>query len=327
MIFEELKEFLENKMWLNHIYQPLLIGTLVELGGYATVRQLAITFLARDESQIRYYEKKLRKMPIRVLEHHGLIRREGELVSLSLNVKRLTLEQKAEIKRICEAKIQGFIESRGLSIWDHRLLDDNPVSDSLRLRVLKEARGRCALCGATRDERILDVDHIIPRSKGGKTEYENLQVLCSKCNRSKQDKDDSDFRNLLESSFSENCVFCQLKNSRGKVVENDYAFAVPDENPVTEGHTLIVTKRHFADFFESTRKEQNAAHDLLNIRRKQLMEQDSSIKGFNIGVNSGKAAGQTVFHVHIHLIPRREADISDPRGGVRNVIPAKKSAK
>ena len=62
MIFEELKEFLENKMWLNHIYQPLLVETLVELGGYATIRQLAITFLAHDESQIRYYEKKLKKL-------------------------------------------------------------------------------------------------------------------------------------------------------------------------------------------------------------------------------------------------------------------------
>lgn len=323
MIFEELKEFLENKMWLNHIYQPLLIGTLVELGGYATVRQLAITFLARDESQIRYYEKKLREMPIRVLKHHGLIRKDGELVSLNLNVRKLTLKQKAEVKRICEAKIQRFIESRGLSIWDHRLLDDNPVSDSLRFRVLKEAKGRCALCGATRDERTLDVDHIIPRSRGGRTEYENLQVLCSKCNRSKQDKDDSDFRSLLEDSGNEYCVFCQLRDSQERIIENEYAFALPDENPVTEGHTLIITKRHFADFFESTRKEQNATHDLLNIRRKQLLEQDPSIRGFNIGVNSGKAAGQTTSHLHIHLIPRREGDMDDPRGGVRNVIPTK----
>lgn len=323
MMFEELKEFLEKKMWLNHIYQPLLLETLLESGGYATIRQLAMAFLAHDESQIRYYENILKKMPIKVLEGHGIIKREGELVNLDLNVRKLTLEQKAELKMICEEKIQEFIRSKGFSIWDHRLLDVNPVPDSLRYRVLKEAKGRCALCGATKNEKVLDVDHIVPRSRGGKTEYENLQVLCSKCNRSKRDKDDTDFRNLIKNDFDKNCIFCQQFNSKEKIVENNYAFALEDKYPVTEGHTLIITKRHYADFFESTREEQNAIYDLMNIRRKQLVMEDSSINGFNIGVNSGEAAGQTVFHLHIHLIPRRRGDIDDPRGGIRGVIPTK----
>lgn len=323
MKFGELIEFLNNKMWMNHIYQPLVIKTLIESGGHATVRQLAITLLDHDEGQIIYYEKILRKRPIRVLRSHDVIKRKGKLVSLNINAKRLTLEQKAEIKRLCEEKMQEFIKSRGLSIWDYRLADDNQVSDSLRYRVLKEAKGRCALCGATKDERMLDVDHIIPRSKGGKTEYSNLQVLCSKCNRSKQDKDSTDFSKLIDSDFDENCIFCEQLRSGEKILENDYAFAIRDNHPVTEGHTLVITKRHFTDFFDSTRREQNAIYDLLNIRKKQMMQTDPSVKGFNIGINSGGVAGQTVFHLHVHLIPRRKSDIANPKGGVRGVIPGR----
>ena len=106
MKFEELKAFLNNKMWMNHIYQPLVIRTLVESGGHATFRQLAITLLNHDESQITYYEKILRKMPIKVLRSHDIVEKRGQLVSLNVNVRQLTLEQKAEIKRLCEEKMQ-----------------------------------------------------------------------------------------------------------------------------------------------------------------------------------------------------------------------------
>lgn len=137
-----------------------------------------------------------------------------------------------------------------------------------------------------------------------------------------QECNNTDFQRLIENDFDEDCVFCQQLRSGEKILENDYAFAVLDSYPVTRGHTLIITKRHCADFFESTRKEQNAIHDLLNKRRKQLLE-DPSLEGFNIGVNSGEAAGQTIFHLHVHLIPRRKGDTDDPRGGVRGVIPGK----
>ena len=92
MEFRELKEFLESKMRMSHIYQPLLIKTLVEVGGSATVRQLAVSFLSHDESEILYYEKRLKEMPIKVLKNHGIITKNEDLVIL--NVRRLTLEQK-----------------------------------------------------------------------------------------------------------------------------------------------------------------------------------------------------------------------------------------
>lgn len=321
MKYEELKQFLENKMRMSHIYQPLLVKTLVELGGVATVRHLAMTFLNNDESQIQYYEKRLKEMPIKVLSQHNVIKKEKELVRL--DIRNLTLEQKAEIKKICETKIQEFISKRGLKIWDYRLLDYDQVPDSLRYQVLKEGDGHCALCGATTNDRMMDVDHIIPRSKGGKTEYSNMQVLCSKCNRSKRNTDDTDFRKRIEDDSLEGCVFCKKVDSDEVIIENTRAFAALDKYPVTDGHTLIIPKRHFPEFFQMTQVELVDVYDLLKIRKKMLTEEDNSIKGFNVGVNSGKVAGQTISHVHIHLIPRRKGDVGLPKGGVRGVIPSK----
>jgi ATP adenylyltransferase len=322
MTFNDLKEFLESKMRLSHIYQPLLIKSLIESGGAATLRQLACAFLAQDESQLLYYEKRLKEMPIKVLSKHDVIKKDGEFISL--NTGRLNLEQRAELKKICEQKMQEYIVSRGLSIWDYRLLDESPASDELRLRVLREAKGRCALCGTTKDERPLDVDHIIPRSKGGKTVYENLQVLCSKCNRTKRDRDDTDYRHCVEAEFQDSCAFCQ-KSKGEKLIENDHGFAVLDGYPVTKGHTLIIPKRHFSDYFDITKAENDSIYDLIRVRKKQLGQEYKEIQGFNVGINSGEVAGQTIWHCHIHLIPRRKGDIENPRGGVRGVIPSRMS--
>lgn len=320
MTFEELKDFMEQRMKLSHIYQPLLIKNLLNSGGSSTIRQMALSFLFEDESQIMYYEKRLKEMPIKVLSKHNIILKEGNFISL--NCRSLTLQQKAELKKICEAKIQDYIVAKGLSIWDYRLMDESPISDVMRLRLLAEAKGRCALCGATKDERPLDIDHIIPRSKGGKTVYENLQVLCSKCNRTKGNKEDKDYRNIVKNEKAENCVFC-IPNRENIIIENDHAYAIKDIHPVTIDHTLVIPKRHFADYFEASRHEQNAISDILNIRRKALLEVEPTIKGFNVGVNSGAVAGQTIFHCHVHLIPRRIGDTPNPRGGVRGVIPNK----
>ncbi|MFZ4564457.1 MAG: HIT domain-containing protein [Bacteroidales bacterium] len=321
MTFQELKHFLQEKMLMSHIYQPLLIKILIDSGGYATVRHLALQFLGYDESQLLYYEKTLKNMPIKVLSKHGVIKYQDQLVSLE--IKKLSLEQKAEIRMICEQKIQEFIVSRGLSLWDYRLLDTNIVPDSLRFRILKEGKGRCALCGATKDDRMLDIDHIKPVSKGGKTEYANLQVLCSKCNRSKRDKDQTDFRKLVFDISHQDCHFCNINSGLICILENDLAFAIDDKYPVTKHHTLIIPRRHFADYFEITQNELIAINELMQTRKKILEEEDPSIEGFNIGVNSGKAAGQTIDHLHFHLIPRRSGDTKDPEGGVRGVIPEK----
>lgn len=317
MKYEELIDFIANKMRMSHVYQPLLIKELVESGGVATIRQLAAAFLSHDEGQIQYYEKRIKEMPVRVLKSHDVISASGQLIEL--NTGKLTFEQKANIKMICEQKIQDFLIKRGLNVF--RLSDQDPVPDSLRYRVLRDSGGRCALCGATKNETILDVDHIKPRSKGGTNDIENLQVLCAKCNRSKGNKDDTDFRHDPIDKVDD-CIFCYHNLYDRIQDEYDSMVLINDGFPVSPGHSLIIPKRHVPDFFMLTDKEKKDSDRLLKVTRNRIVKDDNTVKGFNVGVNCGGTAGQTVFHVHIHLIPRREGDTPNPRGGVRGVIPA-----
>lgn len=117
------------------------------------------------------------------------------------------------------------------------------------------------------------------------------------------------------------CPFCS-PNSRRVVAENRYAFAMLDGFPLSKGHTLVIPRRHIGSVFEASRKEITAVWTLIEQIRTGLMRTDSPA-GFNIGLNDGPAAGQTVPHLHIHIIPRYAGDVEDPRGGVRWILPAK----
>ena len=117
------------------------------------------------------------------------------------------------------------------------------------------------------------------------------------------------------------CPFCALLDER-VLFRNDAAVAVRDAYPVTPGHTLVIPVRHVASFFESTPNEREAMLALLDSAKQQL-QAEFGPAGFNIGINDGAAAGQTIEHLHVHLIPRYPGDRPDPRGGVRWVIPDK----
>lgn len=188
--FEELLEFIQKRMRMSHVYQPLLIRSLVDSGGIATVRQLALDMLAADESQVLYYEKRIKVMPLPVLRRHGIVSTTRDGV-VYLNVGKLTFEERSAIRTACEQAIGEFLASRGLSTWDYRLLELDPVSESIRYEVLKRDR-RCLLCGVTAKDERLEVDHITPRSKGGSNDIANLQTLCARCNRGKSNRDDTD---------------------------------------------------------------------------------------------------------------------------------------
>jgi ATP adenylyltransferase len=319
MTYEELVDFLEHKISMSHVYQPLLVRALVDAGGVATVRQLAQVFLVQDESQLLYYEKRIKEMPLKVLKRHEVIASDGRVVSLNAN--NLTLVQKAHIRMICEQKLQSFVQKLGIGIWDYRLLDDDPIPDSLRFLVLKAAGGRCQLCGILAKERPIDVDHTVPRSRGGKAELTNLQALCSKCNRSKRNQDQTDFRAWRLQSADSACVFFQPPAISKAIEKNASVFAILDKYPVTPGHLLIIPIRHASDFFSMTEGERRDADQLLRLLQGRIKSEDAKVTGFNVGANCGETAGQTVGHAHIHLIPRRSGDVPDPRGGVRGVIP------
>jgi diadenosine tetraphosphate (Ap4A) HIT family hydrolase len=119
------------------------------------------------------------------------------------------------------------------------------------------------------------------------------------------------------------CPFCNAGGLEEMVDSFESVLAIRDQNPVTMGHLLVIPRRHTEDFFTMSSKEREDALTLMDDLKQQTLRSDPSVLGFNIGINCGRIAGQTIPHAHIHLIPRRKGDTDDPRGGVRGVIPSK----
>lgn len=117
------------------------------------------------------------------------------------------------------------------------------------------------------------------------------------------------------------CIFCKLPESR-VIHRNELALWIYDAFPVSPGHSLIIPTRHVLSYFEITTDERLAMHTLLD-QAKASLARELSPHGFNIGINDGASAGQTISHLHMHLIPRFEGDVADPRGGIRWIIPEK----
>ena len=124
-----------------------------------------------------------------------------------------------------------------------------------------------------------------------------------------------------ESTTDEMCPFCRLAADR-LILQDELSIVIRDGFPVSKGHTLILPRRHVQSFFETTSEERSSLLAMLDTAKAEL---DQSLKpnGYNIGINDGATAGQTVPHLHIHLIPRYEGDQTDPRGGVRWIFPEK----
>ena len=118
------------------------------------------------------------------------------------------------------------------------------------------------------------------------------------------------------------CLFCEIPADR-VIASNDLAYAIHDGFPVTPLHTLVIPKRHVETYFDLTEAEILACNRLLSGRREEILKSDPAVEAFNIGMNAGEVAGQTIFHCHIHLIPRRKGDVENPRGGIRHLIPGK----
>ena len=118
------------------------------------------------------------------------------------------------------------------------------------------------------------------------------------------------------------CFFCPMPPER-TIAQNEFAYAIRDGFPVTPLHMLVIPRRHASDYFSLEGEELVACHALIKRVREMVMAEDTTVTGFNVGVNIGTSAGQTILHCHFHLIPRRNGDVANPRGGIRNVIPGK----
>lgn len=326
---DQLKTYIAETMRMSHVYQPVMLRVLLEQGGSASLTDIARALLSYDQSQVEYYELRTKNMVGRVLTANGVVQpiKSGrQITGYELNTAALTDSERRELISLCEQRLADFLSKRGGSVWQHRSSADGYVPGSVRYQVLKRAKYRCELCGAHEDQAALHVDHIVPRARGGSDDISNFQSLCVTCNTSKRDRDDTDFRAVLASydERAEACVFGELPAER-IIAENELCVAIRDGFPVTPMHTLIIPKRHVADYFDLYQPELNAIHKTLAQQRRLIAAEDETVTGFNVGVNAGSDAGQTIFHVHVHLIPRRAGDVEQPRGGVRGVIPDKQS--
>ena len=323
--YQTLKSYL-SKMRMSHIYQPLLLIELIKGNGKTTGNNIAKSFLSYDETQIDYYKKITTLMPFKYLSKH-LNEIKKSKHNYSFEDFDLEESQKDELIKMCSSKLESYIKKRGIKkIFGHRTLASGVISGSVRYKVLLRAKNRCESCGISNKEKALEVDHIIPRSKGGKDELSNFQALCYTCNSQKSNKDDTNFKKILESynDRKRGCIFCNIP--KNKIIKsNELAVVIKDNYPVTNHHSLIIPKRHCSDYFDLYQPEINAISQLINETKIDLLKKDKSIKGFNIGNNTGEVAGQTIFHCHIHLIPRRKNDVENPRGGVRGVIKNKQN--
>lgn len=323
--FHHLLDFINNQMKMSHVYQPVMLKTLLENGGRASTEEIARAILSHDQSQVEYYQQITNNMVGRVLRNHNLVTKESRKpLHHLLGAENLSADQVKQLVDACDAKLQGYVDLRGKRIWEHRRRGVRALSGTVRYEVLKRAKHRCELCGISAEDKALEVDHIIPRNHGGTDDISNLQALCYTCNASKRDRDDTDFREVRAAyeHREAGCLFCDLPTDR-IVLENELAYAIRDGFPVTESHTLIIPKRHIETYFELGQAEVNAINALLQQAKVDIEKADSSVSGFNIGMNNGEDAGQTIFHCHIHLIPRRKGDTREPRGGVRHLIPGK----
>jgi len=133
----------------------------------------------------------------------------------------------------------------------------------------------------------------------------------------------SDLKEKTHRGSDPDCLFCKDEIAAGAIAEHGSVYAIGDAFPVTPGHVLVIPRRHTRDFFTMTTEELRDTEQMLRVLREEILRDDPSVTGFNVGVNCGASAGQTVKHAHIHLIPRRDGDTDEPRGGVRGVVPAK----
>jgi ATP adenylyltransferase len=312
-----LKEFLLTKMKMSGPYQPMVIKNLILNNGEVSLDKIAEELSQKDPESQQYYKNKLVVYPKQVLANHKIAQLKED--KFRFNEDLIVEEtEKEEIINICELKLKEYYEKHPI--------DEGKNDGWGRKRIiLLEQHPFCSLCGAKPGADIeLDIDHILPASKGGSDDLENLQVLCHRCNRAKGNYLLKSSKDIHHHHLTENveCVFCKLPPER-ILFENDYIKAIWDIYPVSMGHTLYIPKRHIQNAFELNDQEMLWIFKLAKIDADKLKAADPTIDGFNAGFNIGTAAGQSVMHVHFHLIPRRTGDTPEAFGGIRNVIAGK----
>ena len=280
-------------MRMTRIYQPIMLKTILESDkNEATVEEIARRFLNEDSPQLEYYKKITKRWP-----HDTLVKKrkilEYDHGTYRLKTSGLTAKQKERLKELCDLRHNEFLD-KDPRIKRFKELDKRSKSGSLRYDVLAKSKGVCVACGAYSTVTPLHVDHIIPYSLGGKTELENLQALCEKCNTQKRDRDDTDFlwwHKKLE--FRKNgCGQCSPRLEG----ENELAFWSYFEKSTTKSHAVVAPTRHVG-YNEMIPAEKTMCLDLIDEVKSEVCDDDSEVSGFDIKFNT------SVDHCRIHVVP------------------------
>ena len=163
MKYQEYEDFINHRMRMSHVYQPVMLMTLLEKDGKASARDIAKAILNHDESQIEYFEKIVGNMVGKVLRSHGLVKKEGSEYVLSLD-EGLSKKDSDQLVELCRSKLKEYEAKRREKIWLHCKLSSGYISGTLRYEVLKQAQFHCELCGISGDVPALEVDYIVPRN-------------------------------------------------------------------------------------------------------------------------------------------------------------------
>ena len=304
--FEELEEFIRHRMKMTHIYQPLMIKTLLEQNNTATAEDIARGFLNEDKAQLEYYTLIAKRWPSITLRRHNVVsytREDGRGV-FRLLLDGASHDQRRRLVELCELRLSEYIDRTLRLPWYNRRGSREHIPGRLRYDVLAKSGGVCVACGVSAQERALEVDHIVPVNMGGPNDISNLQALCYKCNAQKRDRDKTDFVRVLNRLKYRNPK-CSLCMAGGHVLDNHMAFAVREAKPTAELHSLVLPRRHVGSFFELIPAEKTLCLDLVDSVKTQIQDSDRTVTGFNVAFDAGRTAGPMTEHCQIHVIPRR----------------------
>ena len=299
-----MEHFIGHKMKMTHIYQPLLIKTLLLSGNSATAENIARGFLNEDKAQLEYYVQIAKRWPLQTLRKHKVVdyTRNGSTFTLLLD--NITKEQRERLVEICDSRYQEYVDKMRRLPWFDRRGFREHIPGQTRFDVLAKSKGVCVACGVSSLERALEIDHIVPVSMGGTNELSNFQALCYKCNAQKKNRDDTDFVMVLNRLKYRNpkCPFCI---SRDPVFDNRMAFALRNAKPVAHLHSLVLPRRHTGNFFDLIPAEKSLCLTLIDSVKSDIQERDSTVTGFTVRFETGQMAGSMAEHCQIHVIPNR----------------------
>lgn len=228
MDYDGLSHFIRKEMRMTHIYQPVMIRTLLEAdGNRATADDIARNIVSVDPVLLEYYKGRVKVWPHKTLLQHKIVsHKRGGVYALRLD-RPLTRKEREKLAEMCVLRLQEFID-KDPAVKRMRALNDGPIPGSMRFDVLARSKGVCVGCGAKSSEARLHVDHIIPRSRNGRTILENLQALCGPCNTAKRDRDETDFlkwQKRLQFRHPK-CAMCSSSPAEPPIMDNGIARAI-----------------------------------------------------------------------------------------------------